>query len=69
MSRRPIYTAEAHVTGGRAEGHGRPSAAIQVRFEPKRSTSVARSSPPDSSMLRVGSRSDVSIWQWLRGTP
>jgi lipoyl-dependent peroxiredoxin len=23
--RRPIYTAEAHVTGGRAEGHGRTS--------------------------------------------
>jgi Ohr subfamily peroxiredoxin len=25
MSRRVIYTAEAHVTGGRAEGHGRSS--------------------------------------------
>jgi len=25
MSRRPIYTAEAHVTGGRAEGRGRTS--------------------------------------------
>jgi osmotically inducible protein OsmC len=25
MSRRPIYTAEAHVTGGRAEGHGSTS--------------------------------------------
>ena len=24
-SRPPIYTAEAHVTGGRAEGHGRTS--------------------------------------------
>jgi lipoyl-dependent peroxiredoxin len=24
-ARRPIYTAEAHVTGGRAEGHGRTS--------------------------------------------
>jgi osmotically inducible protein OsmC len=24
-SRRVIYTAEAHVTGGRAEGHGRTS--------------------------------------------
>jgi lipoyl-dependent peroxiredoxin len=25
MTRPPIYTAEAHVTGGRAEGHGRSS--------------------------------------------
>jgi osmotically inducible protein OsmC len=24
-TRRPLYTAEAHVTGGRAEGHGRTS--------------------------------------------
>ena len=24
-SRSPIYTAQAHVTGGRAEGHGRTS--------------------------------------------
>ena len=35
MSRRPIYTAEAHVTGGRAEGHGATSdGALEVDLRP-----------------------------------
>jgi Ohr subfamily peroxiredoxin len=34
-SRRVIYTAEAHVTGGRAEGHGRTSdGALEVDLRP-----------------------------------
>ena len=34
-SRRVIYTAEAHVTGGRAEGHGRSSdGALEVDLRP-----------------------------------
>jgi organic hydroperoxide reductase OsmC/OhrA len=52
-SRRIIYTAEAHVTGGRAEGHGRASdGALEVDLRTPVEMGGAAAAPIPSSCSR-----------------